>query len=379
MQHDARLVPIDSLKPYGKNPRRGDVDAIRASLRVNGQYRPVVVRAKTGEVLAGNHTLKAAQAEGWTELWATFVDVDARTAKRIVLVDNRSNDLAGYDEPALLELLQSLPSLEGTGYDQAALDELVAQTTVLDDAGRDTEPAAAPAEQVTRTGDLIVLGEHRLLCGDSTSATDVGRLMEGTCADVIFTDPPYGIGYHDLKGRHRPITNDDADPAQLVQAALSMFEFDRSIPIYLCCDWRSLDAMRHALAALDVREKACIVWDKERGVQNLDRYFKQHEFILYAGPYGGEPTVRGDVWPVAREPNPGDHPTPKPVALIAMALSDNAGRIIVDPFGGSGSTLIAAENLGRRACLMEIDPGYCDVIVDRWERHTGRTAERPGR
>ena len=122
----ALAVPIDSLTPYQDNPRRGDLEAIKESLAVNGQYRPIVANRRTGEVLAGNHTLRAAEQLGWTRIAVTWVDVDDETARRIVLVDNRSNDLAGYDDALLASILEDLPDLEGTGYDQAALAELLA-------------------------------------------------------------------------------------------------------------------------------------------------------------------------------------------------------------------------------------------------------------
>ena len=142
--HDAQLVPIASLKPFKGNPRRGDVEAIRESLRVNGQYRPVVVRSKTREVLAGNHTLQAAQAEGWEQIWATFIDCDAKTAKRIVLVDNRSNDQASYDDDALLALLASLPELDGTGYASDDLEKLTKLVEFEAKIDRDSTPADIP-------------------------------------------------------------------------------------------------------------------------------------------------------------------------------------------------------------------------------------------
>jgi DNA modification methylase len=197
-------------------------------------------------------------------------------------------------------------------------------------------------------------------------------------ADLVFTDPPYGIGYQDLKGHHRPIPNDDADPEALVRGSLSLLDHDDALPVYVCCDWRSIGAMRTAVESAGIAPKALIVWDKQYGVQNLDRYHKQHELILYAGPYGGEPTLRGDVWAIPREPNPGDHPTPKPVELCGTAIRDSSavGDLVLDPFGGSGSTLIAAEQLNRRAYLLELDPAYCDVIVTRWEDLTGHKARR---
>ncbi len=204
MEHQAQLVPIDTLKPYKGNPRTHNLDAIRESLRVNGQYRPVVVSSKTREVLAGNGTMEALQAEEVSEIWATFVDCDAKTAKRIVIVDNRTNDLAGYDEELLAGMLGNLPSLEGTGWDEKQMVSFLAGVNGAGEGDGDTEPGPLPDEPRTKAGDLWVLGEHRLLCGDATVRADVARLMTGAKAQMAFTDPPYGVGY---EGGRNPKSN----------------------------------------------------------------------------------------------------------------------------------------------------------------------------
>ena len=370
------VVPIDSVEPYGDNPRDGDVGSIAVSLERNGQYRPIVVNKRDDAILAGNHTWKAAKSLGWDEIAATFVDVDEATARRIVLVDNRSNDVASYDDQALADLLESIAAEEGpegligTGFDGDDLDELLADLDAqqLPDSLNDPDDVPEPpAEPTSKLGDVWLLGPHRVVCGDST---DVEALGSDEPA-VVFTDPPYGIAYKAMRGGKDiagDATADEAEP--LIASAVGPAATAEAI--FVCCDWRSHGTVLRALAAIGVEPKATIVWDKERGVQNLDRYHKQHEFIVYSGPYGGQPTQGGDVWRFPRDFDP-DHPTPKPVELIEKALetASKRGALVYDPFGGSGSTLIAAHRTGRVARLVELDPSYVDVICRRYQEHTG--------
>ncbi len=298
-KHEAKLVAIKRLKPYGRNPRRGNVEAIRESLRENGQYRPVVVRRGSWEVLAGNHTLKAAREEGWTELWATFVSCDDEQAKRIVLVDNRSNDLAGYDEEALVEMLRELPDLAGSGYDQAAVDELIASTTVLPDEPPPDDAPDPPDEPETKPGDLYALGEHRLLCGDATSTTDTERLMGGARAALMWTDPPYGVSYVGKTRDRLTILNDhkgaEALGAFLADAfAMADGALDDGAAIYIA----------HPAGALSVifgvrfleqgwHLHQTLVWVKDSMVLGHADYHYKHEPILFGyKPGGGAPWSR---------------------------------------------------------------------------------------
>ena len=393
INHEARLVPVDELKLYGRNPRRGDVEAIRESLRVNGQYRPLVVRRKTSEVLAGNHTLKAARAEGWSEVWATFVDVTAAQAKRIVLVDNRSNDLAGYDEQALVELIGDPPTLEGTGYDEEAVRELAASVAVVPDAEPSDEGPEPPEEPTTKPGDLYLLGEHRLLCGDATSADAIARLMDGELAHAVWTDPPYGVEYVGKTKEALEIQNDGAEGLDALLAD-AFSEMDTALrpgaAIYVA----------HPAGALSVtfgvrfleqgwRLHQTLVWAKDAMVLGHSDYHYKHEPILYGYKDGGGRRGRGgsgwygdnsqvSIFEVAKPNASRAHPTMKPIELIERCLGNSTvrGDVVLDPFGGSGSTLIACEHMGRRGRLLELDPRYCDVIVRRWEDHTGREAER---
>ena len=223
-------------------------------------------------------------------------------------------------------------------------------------------------EPLTQAGDLWILGEHRLLCGDATKKEDVDLLMDGKKADMVFTDPPYGIDYQDLKKNHKKIEN-DIDPTNVLQ----VLNYYKKIPMFVCCNWKSISIFLDVLKEIDF--KSCIVWDKQTRIQNLDKFAKQHEFILYAGEFGGEKTVDVDVWQVKREVRK-DHPTAKPIELIIRAVNTFDSIKIYDPFLGSGSTLIACEKTNRKCYGMEIDPHYCDVIVKRWEEFSGKKAER---
>lgn len=190
-------------------------------------------------------------------------------------------------------------------------------------------------------------------------------------ADMVFTDPPYNINYQGVSDK-RTIKNDKQNDAEFVSfLEKSLLPCDI---MYVCCSWQFAHLFRKALENLGQKIKAMIVWDKINPAQHLDRYFKQHEIIWYCGPFGGEKTLRGDIWQCKRQQNT-IHPTMKPLELISMALKDNTDKKnVYDPFGGSGSTLIACEQLNRKCFMMELDPVYCQAIIDRWEAFTGKKA-----
>jgi len=201
--------------------------------------------------------------------------------------------------------------------------------------------------------------------------------MQGEKADMAFTDPPYNMNYSGIKREHKKIENDNINEDDFKHFLIKSLKY---IPItsYVCCNWMTYDVFKQVLKEIKRPVKSCIVWDKETPAQHLDKYFKQHEFILYTGKLGGEKTLRGDVWKVRRGKSD-SHPTMKPVELVAMAISDNQSmQIVVDPFLGSGTTLIACEQLNRICYGMEISPQYCDVIVNRWEKLTGKKAKLVG-
>jgi DNA modification methylase len=229
-----------------------------------------------------------------------------------------------------------------------------------------------PPEPITKLGDVWVLGNHRLMCGDSTSIDAVDKLMDGKRPDMVFTDPPYNIDYQGVKDKREKIKNDKmSDEAFKDFLMQSLYSCET---MYVCCSWQYAHIFKDAMESIGRKPKAMIVWDKVNPAQHLDKYFKQHELIFYYGDFGGHKTVRGDVWTLKRQKNT-VHPTMKPVELIELALNDQVGKnVVLDCFGGSGSTLIACEKTGRKARVMELDPIYCDVIVKRWENFTGKQA-----
>jgi len=267
------------------------------------------------------------------------------------------------DEP---ELLMDM------GFSEREIDKILAE---IDPPDNDKLDAAPPIPEVPKSqlGDLYQLGRHRLLCGDATSKADVDRLMGGLLADMCFTDPPYGIDYHDIKGHFSDIENDKSDIKQLVKSALNLLS--KSIPVYACCNWPSVINMTEPMIAAGFTPKSCIVWDKGSRIQNLDKYAKRYELILYAGEFGGQQTLDDDVWEIKRQTR-NDHPTAKPVELCSKAIKNSSppNGNVIDLFGGSGSTLIACEASNRNCYMMEIDPHYIDVIITRWENYTGQKA-----
>lgn len=374
------LVSISKLNLDPDNARKHDernICTIKASLQRFGQLKPIVVQREGMLIRAGNGTVQAAQELGWKRIAAIVVDMTNEEATAFALADNRSSELGQWNVDALNRLLSDWKEDEvaAIGFDPDELEALLsaendgsggwagAQEVVED------EVPEAPAEPTAKRGQLWALGRHRVLCGDSTETAPF------EVPEFLFTDPPYGVGYEAMRGG-APIANDgDLATAEAVtKAALKAALKGAFKAGFVCSDWRSMGWVVAMLDGLNLKPKACIVWDKTRGVQNLDRYHKQHEMLVYFGPYGGEETRCGDVWSIPRDFDPA-HPTPKPVELAAKAIETAGMQTVYDPFLGSGTTLIAAEQLGRTCYGIEIEPRYVDVIIQRWENLTGETAE----
>lgn len=370
------LDPNNARKHSQKN-----LDAIAASLEKFGQRKPIVVHR--GVVIAGNGTVEAAKILGWTNISIAEVpdDWDLDTAKAYALADNRSAELAEWDESTLAK---QLLELEDSGWDIASLGFETPELDVAE-VKDDDEIPEPPVEPITKLGDIWVLGRHRLMCGDSTDEGTVNRLMDGAKADMVFTDPPYGMSYKNTwtaPDKFDVIENDNVtgeDLINLVTKALSLaIKSNKDCPLYVCLTWKTYTEFAKAMDIIGRKIQSCIVWDKASiGLGNTD-YRPQHEFIFYSSGnwYGDRAT--SDIFTVTRAKTQDySHPTQKPIELIIKCLQNSSKPKdnIVDLFGGSGSTLIAAEQTNRTCYMMELDPKYCDVIVKRWETLTGQKAE----
>jgi DNA modification methylase len=258
-----------------------------------------------------------------------------------------------------------------TGFGDDELDALLAKAVEEGLVDEDQVPDA-PEEPVSVIGDVWKLDQHRLMCGDSTSIDAVDKLMEGQKADMVFTDPPYNVAFNGRSGKFEVIMNDklsDSEFETFIDNWLQTFETNRPNSYYICCNWAFYGILQKRL-----RPKACIVWAKN--VFGLGKgYRHQHEFVLFDGLIDPSITNESDLWQIAKDKNY-KHPTQKPVELSERAIknSTKSNNIVLDFFGGSGSTLIACEKTGRKARLMELDPKYVDVIIKRWQDYTGREA-----
>lgn len=386
------LWPVDRLKPYDNNARTHSADQVAkivASIREFGFTNPILVDSADG-IIAGHGRLMAAKELGLTEVPVVVLDHLSDAQRRAyILADNRLALDAGWDDDLLAKELVALEQdgfdLALTGFtDDELADLLVDEETAAEGAAEDETPEV-PVDPVSVLGDVWVLGKHRLMCGDSTSIDAFDRLMCGVQADMVFTDPPYGMSYGGGRGKKKfgMIENDDAqgtDLIDLVREAISTAKASSKdgASFYVCFPWRTYSEFEAAMEGCGLPVSSSIVWDKKHFGLGQQDYRPQHEFIFYSkgGTWYGDRS-QSDVWYMSRGNTQGYvHPTQKPVELIEKALENSSkrGDIVIDCFGGSGSTLIACEKTKRSARLMELDPKYVDVIVQRWQEFAGKAA-----
>ena len=372
-----------------KHPER-NIATIVASLKRFGQQKPIVVDLSK-VVRAGNGTLEAARSLGWTHLDCVKTDLKGSDAIAYAIADNRTAELAEWDDDILAATLNGLLADDSDLLDAAGFTELDLEA-LLDEIGPDVaivedEVPDPPVDPITKPGDLWILGNHRLLCGDSTKADDVARLMAGEKADAILTDPPYGVSYVGKTKDALTVESDDCSEKEL-EVFVSLW-FDRCLEnCRTGAYWYATVAPGplHTVFALDWKRRGILrqimVWVKDSMVLGHSEYHYRHEPILFGWVPGGvrhknTDRTRTTVFEFARPKASREHPTMKPIELWASLMKDasRTGELFYEPFCGSGTTIIAAEQLNRKCYGMEISPAYCDVIVQRWEKLTGKQAE----
>ena len=366
-------TPIDKLVPYVNNARTHSpeqVDQIAASIKEFGFNNPVLIDKKNG-IIAGHGRVQAARKLELKEVPTVRLEHLTETQKKaFIIADNKIAINAGWDDELLALELKDLDDvmfdLNLTGFDGKELDELIQPEPVAGLTDEDDVPEA-PVEPVTKAGDLWILGNHRLLCGDSTNIQHVERLMDGKKADMVFTDPPYGFNYT-KKSDGAFIANDGVEFEQVIADALALVQVDTA---YVCGDVKTAKAFLRATSCLG-EPKNCIVWVKP--IQHrMHRYEPCHELIWFWGD-NGSPFYGANVFEAKREIQK-FHPTVKPIELVEYCLGSHKDKkLVLDFFGGSGSTLIACERQHRHCRMMELDSKYCDVIIERWQNFTGQEA-----
>jgi len=387
--------PLERLRPYDRNPRthsEEQVEQIVASIREFGFNNPILVDSEDG-IIAGHGRFLAAQRMGLETVPVVVLDHLTPAQRRAyLLADNQIAARAGWDDLLLSEELKALQEdeidLTLLGFSDEELSSLLDAYPDMDpgDAALDEDVPEVQPHPVSKPGDLWVLGEHRVLCGDSTKREDVQRVLDGHAADLVFTDPPYNVAYVGKTSESLTIQNDAQSPEEfrefLDNVLVQMREALKPGGVFYICAPAGPDETVFRNAIQDIFQlRQCLVWVKDVFVMGRQDYHWRHESILYGWKDGAahfflDDRTQDTVWEVPRPKASREHPTMKPVELVQRAIRNSSlrGEHVLDLFGGSGTTLVASETTSRKAHLIELDPRYVDVIVRRWERVTGREA-----
>lgn len=375
---------ISDLIPYANNARTHSdeqVTQIASSIKEFGFNNPILIDKDNG-IIAGHGRLEAAKKLGYTEVPTIKLEHLTDTQRKaFILADNRIALNSGWDTTLLSLELKELDTeldLTSLGFDAKELAALLEPEQVEGNTDEDSVPDV-PEEPITKLGDIYKLGNHRLMCGDSTSIDAVDKLMDGQIANMVFTDPPYGVNYQSnmrtQTQKFDVIKNDD-----IILDIAPIIEIFSKGWIFIWTTWKVLDKWLDNTKAFGFPSNMVVWFKGGGGIGDLKKTFSTDYELALVWNRNAELCGKriGSVWKVGKD-NANDylHPTQKPVALASEALdkTTNINDVILDLFGGSGSTLIACEKQNRQARLMELDPKYCDVIVKRWEEFTGKKAE----
>ena len=390
-----QVWPIGDLIPFDRNARTHSEEQVAQVVKSIREFKwtnPILVGADH-VIIAGHARLEAARFLKMTEVPVIVLPhLSVLQRRALVIADNQIAANAGWDEEVLRCELQGL---EAEDFDMSLLGFTDDELAAIEDGGEveagKTDEDAVPevAETaVTVPGDIWLLGPHRLLCGDSTQLEAVEKVLDGGLADMIFTDPPYGVNYgatmkDKLRGNTRKIANDNLGEAFgpfLLDACTNMLAVTKGA-IYICMSSSELHTLEKAFRDAGGHWSTFVIWAKNTFTMGRADYQRQYEPILYGWKEGVShfwcgARDQGDVWFIKKPFKNDLHPTTKPVELVERAVQNSSKTrdTVLDPFGGSGTTLIACERTGRQARLIELEPRYCDIILRRWEEHTGQLA-----
>lgn len=381
-------VAIDLLKPYGQNAKihpQEQVEKIIKSIEEFGFITPCVIDADYN-IIAGHGRIMASKQMGLEKVPCVFIEGLTEAQRRAyILADNRLGELGEWDMDLVFDELEDLADvdfdIEVTGF------EMPEELPEIEEGEYEFTP---PEEPRAKLGDLWILGEHRLICGDSTDINVIDRLMGGQKADVVFTDPPWNVNYgaddNDSHYKPRTILNDSMSTEDFKDFMSSAFETMNMASkdgamTYVVMSPQEWGNLMLSLFENGYHWSSTIIWAKDKFVMSRKDYHTQYEPIWYGWKEGSrlhplKDRTQSDLWEIPRPMRSDEHPTMKPIELVARALvnSSNKGDNVLDLFGGSGTTLIASEETNRKCFMCELDPYYIDVIINRWENATGKKA-----
>lgn len=387
-------IKIEKLKPAEYNPRKDlkpedeEYQKIKKSITEFGYVAPLIVNSNM-TVIGGHQRLKVLKELGYTEVECVIVDLDQEKEKALNIALNKISGDWDNDklEELLAELKQTDIDMDITGFSFDEVDEILKDITGSKEDDFDLDQALDEIEEpVSKRGDVWILGKNRLMCGDSTQKEDVMHLMNNQEADMILTDPPYNVDYEGKTSEALKIENDNMSETEFYNFLLDSFKnmFDSikygGSAYVFHADTEGLN-FRNAFKSCGFKLAQCLVWVKNTFVMGRQDYQWKHEPILYgwkpgAGHYFVDNRKQSTVLEFDKPSRNAEHPTMKPVDLLVYLIKNSSKEndLMLDLFGGSGSTLIAAEQTQRRCYTMELDPKYCDVIIKRWENLTGEKA-----